>query len=207
MSSKINIDKILNSSRDVFDEILSKLENSLLEKSRIELKNNRYEFNKELYEATRFTLRELDKEEGFISRFLYRSFGIGKDKNPRREQLIVLGGQLKLEINKLKREKHKIDFYLRNIFILLSNLESLANMFREKKYIFKNSSMNMKRVQEYLKETYLKIDEVERCKKELNVKLIYLESCHSKYNKLLKQIPRHHEIVEDRLLPNIINHQ
>ena len=201
MSSKINIDRILNSNRDVFDEILSKLENSILANARKEL-NNKYDFNQELYEATAFTLRELDEEEGFISKFLYSSFGVGREKNPRREQLIVLGGQLKLEINNLKREKYKINFHLKNIFMLLSNLERLTDMFGQKRHTLKNSSIQ-KRAQEYLKETYLKIDEVEQCKKELNVKLIYLESCHFKYNKLLQQIPRHQEIDEDRLLPNI----
>ncbi len=201
MSSKINIDRILNSNRDVFDEILSKLENSILINARKELSNN-YDFNQELYEATAFTLRELDEEEGFISKFLYRSFGIGKDKNPRREQLIILGGQLKLEINNLKREKYKINFHIKNIIALLANLERLLNMFVEKKPFLRNSIIQ-KRVQEYLREIYVKIDEVEQCKKDLNVKIIYLESCHSKYNKLIQQIPRHQEIAEDRLLTNL----
>ncbi len=201
MSSKINIDRILNSNRDVFDEILSKLENSILINARKELSNN-YDFNQELYEAIAFTLRELDEEEGFISKFLYRSFGIGKDKNPRREQLIILGGQLKLEINNLKREKYKINFHIKNIIALLANLERLLNMFVEKKPFLRNSIIQ-KRVQEYLREIYVKIDEVEQCKKDLNVKIIYLESCHSKYNKLIQQIPRHQEIAEDRLLTNL----
>ena len=201
MSSKINIDKILNSNRDVFDEILSKLENTVLTNSKRELSNN-YDFNQELYEATAFTLRELDEEEGFISKFLYRSFGVGKENNPRREQLIILGGQLKLEINNLKREKYKINFHLKNVFTLLANLERLADMFGQKKRFLRNSVIQ-KRVQEYLRVTYVKIDEVEQCKKELNVKIIYLESCHSKYDKLLQQIPRHQEIAEDRLLPNL----
>ena len=201
MSSKINIDRILNSNRDVFDEILSKLENNVVVNSKKELSNN-YEFNQELYEATAFTLRELDEEEGFISKFLYRSFGVGKEKNPRREQLIILGGQLKFEINNLKREKYKINFHLKNIFALLSNLERLADMFGQKKRFLRNSVIQ-KRVQEYLKDIYIKIDEVEQCKKELNVKTIYLESCHSKYDKLLQQIPRHKEIVEDRLFLSI----
>ena len=201
MSSKINIDRILNSNRDVFDEILSKLENMIIINAKKELSNN-YDFNKELYEATAFTIRELDEEEGFISKFLYRSFGVGKENNPRREQLIVLGGQLKLEINNLKREKYKINFHLKNIFALLSNLERLADMFGRKKNFLRNRVIQ-KRVQEYLRETYVKIDEVEQCKKELNIKIIYLESCHSKYDKLLQQIPRHQEIAEDRLFPNI----
>ncbi len=201
MSSKINIDRILNSNRDVFDEILSKLENRVLIDAKRELNNN-YNFNEALYEATAFTLRELDDEEGFISKFLYRSFGVGREKNPRREQLIVLGGQLKLEINNLKREKYKVNFHLKNVFTLLANLERLADMFGRKKSFLRNSVIQ-KRAQEYLREVYLKIDEVEQCKKELNVKIIYLESCHSKYDRLLKQIPRHQEITEDRLLPNI----
>ena len=201
MSSKINIDRILNSNRDVFDAILSKLENSIVSNAQKELMNN-YNFNKELYEATLFTLRELDEEEGFISKFLYRSFGVGKEKNPRREQLILLGGQLKLEIHKLKREKYKINFHLKNIFALLTNLEHLANMFGRKRVFLRNSVIQ-KRLQEYLRETYLKIDEITYCKEELNVKIIYLESCHSKYDKLLQQIPRYQEITEDRLLPNI----
>ena len=201
MSSKINIDRILNSNRDVFDEILSKLENTVVANAKRELGNN-YDFNQELYEATAFTLRELDEEEGFISKFLYRSFGVGKENNPRREQLIILGGQLKLEINNLKREKYKINFHLKNVFTLLANLERLADMFGRKKHLLRNSVIQ-KGAQEYLREAYVKIDEVEQCKKELNVKIIYLESCHSKYDRLLQQIPRHQEIAEDRLLPNI----
>ncbi len=201
MSSKINIDRILNSNKEVFDEILSKLENSIIINSKKELNNN-YDFKQELYEATAFTIRELNEEEGFISKFLYRSFGMGREKNPRREQLIVLGGQLKLELNNIKREKYKINFHLKNIFMLLDNLEEFIDMFREKERFLKKSRIR-KRRDEYLKEIYRKIDEVEECKKELNIKNIYLESCYSKYNKLLQQIPRYQEISEDRLLPNL----
>ncbi len=201
MSSKINIDRILNSNKEVFDEILSKLENSIIINSKKELNNN-YDFKQELYEATAFTIRELNEEEGIISKFLYRSFGMGREKNPRREQLIVLGGQLKLELNNIKREKYKINFHLKNIFMLLDNLEQFIDMFREKERFLKKSRIR-KRRDEYLKEIYRKIDEVEECKKELNIKNIYLESCYSKYNKLLQQIPRYQEISEDRLLPNL----
>jgi len=198
MSLSINIDNILSRNRSFFNDILEQLENKTVLQAKSEIER-RYEVNKVLYEAIEFTIKKLDEEESVLSKILYKSFGIGREKNERRTQLVVLGGHLKAEISQIEREKYKITFHLKNLSHLLENLQRLSEAFSERTHTLRKIE-DYNRCREYLKEVYLKTDEVTQYKKELNVKMIYLESCRFKYEKLLKQIPRHRELTEDRVI-------
>jgi len=190
------IDKILNSNTDVFYEIIEKMELKNLSDVRQELSNT-YNLDKVLIDAIEFTLKKLRKEESFVSRILYNSFGVGKEKNKRREQLILLGSQLKSEISQLERDIHRIQFFSDNVYGYLQNLSLLSEAIGKKKPLLQTESLE-NRCQGYLKELYKKMDETNGYHDALTMKGIYLESCLYKYKELFKKIPRYQTIKEER---------
>ncbi len=192
MSLSINIDKLLESNEETFKNILNKLFMENLTNAKKELAST-YEFNQKLYEAIEFTLKKLKQEEGFISRVLYSSFGVGKKKNKRRKHLILLGTQLKTEIAKLERDIQKLNSYYKNS---LSSSDALTHLSTElgRKIHTLNDSKLSNRCDKYLKKIYRITDEVNISAKDLDFKSIYLESSVDKYKGLLIQIPRYHEL-------------
>jgi len=195
MSMHIKIDKILNSTNDVFYEIVEKIELNHISDAKKELEKQQH-LNTELIDAIEFSLSRLKSEENLLSQILYNSFGIGKTKNKRREQLIVLGSQLKGQITQFERDQKRVNFHYDNVVATLKNLTKLSKGFGRKMNFLVNEKLQ-KRAQSYLKELYLKMDVANRCQKELSLKSIYLESCLFKYKEVLKKIPRHHEIKEE----------
>ena len=196
MSMHIKIDKILNSTNDVFYEIVEKIELNHISDAKKELEKQQH-LNTELIDAIEFSLSRLKSEENLLSQILYNSFGIGKTKNRRREQLIVLGSQLKGQITQFERDQKRVNFHYENVVATLKNLTKLSQGFGRKMNFLVNEKLQ-KRAQSYLKELYLKMDIANTCQKELSLKSIYLESCLFKYKEVLKKIPRHHEIKEER---------
>ena len=192
----IKIDKILNSTNDVFYEIVEKIELNHISDAKKELEKQQH-LNTELIDAIEFSLSRLKSEENLLSQILYNSFGIGKTKNRRREQLIVLGSQLKGQITQFERDQKRVNFHYENVVATLKNLTKLSQGFGRKMNFLVNEKLQ-KRAQTYLKELYLKMDIANTCQKELSLKSIYLESCLFKYKEVLKKIPRHHEIKEER---------
>ena len=196
MSMNMNIDKILNSTNDVFYEIVEKIELNSISNAQKELEEKKT-LNTELIDAIEFSITKLKSEENFLSQMLYSSFGIGRTKNQRREQLVSLGGQLKGQISQFERDRNRIKFHYDNVVSTLQNLTTLSEAFGRKINFLVNENRE-KRCQLYLKELYIKMDTSNACQKELSLKSIYLESCLFKYKELLKKIPRHHELKEER---------
>jgi len=192
----MNIDKLLNSNEEVFENILKKLFMENLSNSKKELAS-RYKFNKELYEAIEYTLQKLKKEEGLIGRFLYSSFGVGKKKNKRRKHLILLGTQLKTELENLEKNMQEVKFYYKNSVTSSVALTKLSESFGKKVYTIEDDDLADK-CNRYLRKIYLISDEVNRSKKELDLKSIFLESSLDKYRGLLKKIPRYHELKDEK---------
>lgn len=196
MSLSMNIDKLLNSNEEVFENILKKLFMENLSNSKKELAS-RYKFNKELYEAIEYTLQKLKKEEGLIGRFLYSSFRVGKKKNKRRKHLILLGTQLKTELENLEKNMQEVKFYYKNSVTSSVALTKLSESFGKKVYTIEDDDLADK-CNRYLRKIYLISDEVNRSKKELDLKSIFLEGSLDKYRGLLKKIPRYHELKDEK---------
>ena len=95
MPMRINIENILKSRKDVFYEMLNKLTQTNIDLAKTELEHDCCNIDEQLFDAIVLTLNKLHSEEDLISRFLYSSFGIERYKNKRREQLLILGKQLK----------------------------------------------------------------------------------------------------------------
>ncbi len=198
MSLSINIDKLLESNEETFKNILNKLFMENLTNAKKELAST-YEFNQKLYEAIEFTLKKLKQEEGFISRVLYSSFGVGKKKNKRRKHLILLGTQLKTEIAKIERDIERLNLYHKNSLTSSDALIRLSNELSKKVHTLDDSRL-INRCDKYLKKIYRATDEVNISTKELDLKSIYLESSVDKYKGLLVQIPRYHELRDHKYL-------
>jgi hypothetical protein len=195
MSISINIGNILNSSTETFHKVIDKLQkkNIELSKQELALKN---EFDNTLVEAILLTLEELKEEEGFISRLLYRSFGIGKEKNKRREQLIILGSQLKSQLSNINKSIQKSRHYKENLYHSKKNLIRLHKAFKDK-IPFLNSYTLQNRAINYMKETNRNIERITICEDELEIRINHLKSTLNQYRKVLRQIPRYHELQEE----------
>ncbi len=195
MSISIHIGNILNSSTETFHEIIDKLQKKNIELSRQELalKN---EFDETLIEAILLTVEALREEEGFISRVLYNSFGIGKEKNKRREQLIILGSQLKSQLNSRDKSIRKSRHYKDNLYRSKKNLTRLHKAFKNKIPFLKSYTLQNRAIN-YMRETNRHIERIILCEDELEIRINHLNSILNKYRKVLRQIPRYHKLQEE----------
>ncbi len=192
------IDKLLHSEERVFIELLEKIDNKIIENAQQELAIE-YKINSILFESIEFILQQLKEEEGFLSRILYKSFGVGREKNRKRGQLIFLGNQVLEEINQFERNRSKIKFHHKNVLLLLTNLEEFAEIVSKRSFFSSDKDIE-KKAQNYLKQIYLKIDEANSYLQELHLRYIYIESCLYKYDNLLKKIPRNQELKRSNFL-------
>jgi hypothetical protein len=192
VSLSINIDKLLETDEAVFENIVKRLFVENLNSSKKELEE-KYKFNHKLYDAIEFTLKKLKEEESLISRVLYKSFGVGKKKNKRRRELILLGTKFKYEIDMLRKNIQKIDSYNKSCLSSIEALTELSQLFGKKVYTIEEDEL-ADRCNRYLRKVYIATDRVDRVKRELELKSIFLESTLDKYRKLFYKIPRYHEL-------------
>ncbi|HHD75413.1 MAG TPA: hypothetical protein ENK82_06020 [Campylobacterales bacterium] len=198
MSANLDIDTILKNDEKKFLILLDQIVLHNIEAAKKEL-NEFDKFNKVLYETVEFTIQKHNEEEGILSKLFYRTFGIGKNSNKRREQLLMLGGNLKAHINQLKRDRKRVYYHYNNICSSDESLNILSQSFSEK-VISLTDIKKRNLCNKYLKLIYTKIDEVDTFKKSLDMKDLYLESCISNYKRLLKRIPRNKEITEEKYI-------
>ena len=195
MSISINIGNILNSPTNTFHEIIDKLQKSNinLTKDELALKN---EFDTTLIDAILLTIEALKEEEGFISKLMYSSFGIGKKKNKRREQLIILGSQLKSQLSDREKSIRKTRHHRENIYSSEKNLIRLHKAFKDK-IPFLNSYTLQNRAINYMREINRNIEILTTYQDELDIRVNHLNNTLSQYRKILRQIPRYHELREE----------
>jgi len=198
MSANLDIETILKSDENKFLTLLDKIVSHNIEAAQKEL-DEFDKFNKVLYETVEFTLQKHNQEEGILSKLFYRSFGVGKKNNKRREQLHMLGGNLKAHISQLKRDRKRVDYHYNNISSSHESLKALSESFSQKVVALSNTQLQDK-CNNYLKLIYKKMDETDTFKQSLDMKDIYLESCISNYKRLLKKIPRNQEIEEEKYI-------
>ncbi len=195
MSISINIGNILNSPNDTFHEILDKLQKENIERAKKEL-TLKNEFDTTLIDAILLTVEMLHEEEGFISRVLYSSFGIGKNRNKRREQLIILGSQLKSQLSdrekSIRRSRHRKE----SLYSTQKNLARLHKAFKNK-IPFLNSYTLQNRAINYMRELNRNIEAVITYQDELEVRINYLSNTMQEYRRVLRQIPRYYELREE----------
>ncbi len=198
MSMRINIENILKSHKSVFEEILNKLQAETVSNTK-EALTHTHLFDQILFDAIDLTLNLLKQEENFISRLLYRSFGLGKNKNKRREQLIILGSELQFQFLKEKKHQKNIQQLKESLQSSLKNLKRLRKALKDKT-TFITSALLQDRCYSYMQEIDEKIREIIRLEKELDRANINIEKDLKVYEKQLKKIPRYHELREELYL-------
>lgn len=182
MSENLDIETILKSDENKFLTLLDKIVSHNIEAAKKEL-DEFDKFNKVLYETVEFAIQKHNQEEGILSKLFYQSFGLGKKNNKRREQLHMLGGNLKAHISRLKRDRKRVNYHYNNISSSHESLEILGKSFAEKVIALRNPQ-EKDICNKYLKLIYTKIDETDTFKQSLDMKDIYLESCITNYRKL-----------------------
>lgn len=198
MSMRINIENILKSSEDIFQEIVKKLLDNNMELAQQELKATPHQFDTTLFNAIELTLKKLKYEEGIFSRFLYKLFGVGVKKNKRREQLLILGSQLKNQYSSVKYNREQVQHHTENLSSSLKNLKRLQEAFKDKNRFL--SSPLLERSQSYINQIEDKLESVKESQSELNNKLRLFQEIITEYKALFKKIPRYHELREETYL-------
>jgi hypothetical protein len=196
MSMRINIENILKSHRSLFDDIIAKLQAKNLSNAKKILEEHNHTFDQTLFDAIDLTLQELKKEESLISRVLYRSFGIGKEKNKRREHLIIFGSELKSQLAQEKKYQIDLHQHQENLENSYKNLERLRKALKNKA-TFLVSDLLRERCYEYIQEIDKKIEEISALQGQLYNCKIEIRDIIKVYTKQLKKIPRYYELRED----------
>jgi len=193
------IDDILKSPTYVFDEIIEKLIAKNIHNAKIELKRHSSDVDTVLFEAIKSILKDLKEEEGFISRFLYRKFGVELRKNKRRAQLIFLGSQLKTQHSKIKSELFRLYRQTERISLSIIDLKRLSDGFKGKNSYFQNER-TINKSKFFVKEIESTIMNLKKYQLSLESKHNRLGDTEKVYDILLKKIPRYHELQEENYL-------
>ena len=197
------VNQILDSPAYVFDDIVGKLIGKNIENAKIELLRHTTDVDNVLFEAIKSVIEDLKAEEGMISRFFYNVFGIELRRNKRREQLIVLGSQLKTQHSKVKSELFRIYRHTERLSLSIVDLKRLEESFREKNIYFQNEQ-KLNKSKFFIFEIEEKITLLKEYQYSLESKHNNVSDIEKVYNSLVKKIPRYHELQEEcylHLLP------
>jgi hypothetical protein len=197
------VDKILNSPVYVFDDIIEKLIGKNIYNAKIELKRHPSDVDDVLFEAIKSILKDLRNEEGWISRFVYHKFGVELRRNKRREQLILLGIQLKTQHSKVKLELFRIYRNTERIRLSILDLQRLEEGFRGKNIYFQNEK-TLNKSKFFMEEIEASIHDLEKYQISLESKHSSLLDVEKVYQTLFLKIPRYKELEEEHtvaLLP------
>ena len=196
MSMRINIENILQSPPKIFFEIIEKLTISDISRTKKELALDNTKIDEVLFDAIEMVLRDLNNEEGYVSRLLYSLFKFEIRKNKRREQLIILGSQLKSQYTTLKKDIYRVKVNIGSISTTIKNLQRLQHAFDAKEMFLLNQKL-VEKNRRYMDILDEKIAELNDYQNSLDDKLQKLYLKGDKYKKLFKKIPRYHELSED----------
>jgi len=193
------VNQILYSPAYVFDDIINKLIGKNIQNAKIELLRNTTDIDYILFEAIKLILKDLEAEESVVSRFFYNTFGIELRKNKKREQLIVLGSQLKTKHSKVKSELFRVYRKKERLSLSIIDLKRLESSFK-KKEIYSESKQILNKSKFFLSEIEIKINVLKKYKDSLELKYNNVADIEKFYNNLFKKIPRYNELQEE---PNL----
>ncbi len=193
------VDDILYSPVYVFDDIVSKIIDKNIYFSEIELKRCPLEVDSILFESIKSILKDLKEEEGFLSRFIYATFGVEIRKNKRRQQLLYLGSELKTQHIKIKENLRSIQRQQEQLTYSINDLERLKEAFLTKNMFFENDKVKNKS-KFFMSEIESKMSSLEEYQLSLLMKYNDLVEVEKLYQQLFIQIPRYHELREETYL-------
>jgi len=199
------VDQILDSPAYIFDDIIEKLIGKNIYNAKIELKRYPADVDDVLFEAIKSILKDLRTEEGWLSRFVYHKFGLELRKNKRREQLILLGTQLKTQHLKVKSELFRIYRNSERLRLSILDLKRLEEGFTRKNIYFQNEK-TLNKSKFFMKEIEESINDLKKYQISLESKHSNLLDVEKVYRTLFLKIPRYRELQEEctvALLPPI----
>ena len=191
--------QILDSPVHVFDEIIEKLIGRNIHHAKIEMMRHSIEVDIILLQSIKSILKDLQEEEGLLSRFLYNTFGIELRKNKRREQLLYLGSELKTQHSKIKSELSRIHRQTERLVFSVTDLKRLEDSFHRENIYFQNKK-KLKKSKFCINEIESNIAKLKKYENSLSSKHNNLKDTEKIYNRLFKKIPRYHELHEETYL-------
>jgi predicted RNase H-like nuclease (RuvC/YqgF family) len=202
MTIESYIEDILKSPELTFRKIVSKIIQKSDESAKIELVRQHIEVDEVLFAAIKSILNDLRLEEGIVSQFLYKYLNIEFVKNKKREQLIILGTELKRQYSRLKREQNRVDTYILNLTLSLDNLKRLKDAFDNKRNSLQ-IDREINKSDAFVKKLNSTIDELTKYRDALRQKFLKLSETKRLYINLYKQIPRYYELQEESVVSAI----
>ena len=196
MSIRINIENILQSPEAIFLEIIKTLTKKNISECGRELRKSNINIDAVLYDAITLVLSDLSSEVGYINRLLYSLFKFEIKRNIRREQLIILGSQLKSQRSVLKKDIYRVELLIDSLDSSIKNLKYLQKAFQDKNMFIFNQDI-LEKSKSYINQLDIKILKVEECEDSLRDKLSILRTNDRMLSKLFKKIPRYHELKEE----------
>jgi len=193
------VDQILESPAYIFNEVIDKLTGKSIQSTKIELLRHTSNVDDILFEAIKSILIDLRDEEGIVSRFIYNNFGIKVKRNKRREQLLLLGSQLKTQHSKVKSELFRIYRHKERLSLSIIDLRRLKESFSRKNIYFQNEQ-TLNKTNFYSLEIDEKIQSIEAFILSLELKYNDLKETEIIYSGLLKKIPRYHELQQEKFI-------
>ena len=190
------VDQILSSPVYIFDGIIDKLIGKNLHFAKIELSRYSLEIDATLMESIKSILKDLEQEEGIVSRFLYIKFGFEIRKNKRREQLLYLGSELKGQHKKVISRLYGIHRQKERLAYSIVDLKRLSEGFENQNMFFENNNIKNKN-KFYRAEVERKLGELQKIQLSLFMKYEDLSEVEKIYHKLFKSIPRHDNLNEE----------
>ncbi|NOZ90182.1 MAG: hypothetical protein GXO60_02730 [Epsilonproteobacteria bacterium] len=205
MAIESYVDDILQNSEHIFRQTISLIVARSDKNAKIEIVRQYTRVDTILLEAIKSILNDLKLEEGILSRFLYRYFKIEIFKNKKREQLLILGSQLKTQYNNLNKEINRVNIHIQNISTSLYKLKLLHSaLYQKSKKIVEREKLN--KCNSFIKKLNLKIDEMGGYEKSLEQKLNMLTDNLKVYTSVYERIPKYYEL-QDENNQNLLSHK
>jgi uncharacterized protein (DUF3084 family) len=199
MAIESYVENILNSPEATFQKIVSKIIQKSDKSAKIELLRQHIEVDEILFKAIKSILNDLRLEEGMLSQFLYRYLNIELVKNKKREQLIILGTQLKTQHSRLKIEQDRVDTHILNLTLSLDNLKWLKDAFENKRDLLQRDR-EINKSDAFIKKLYTTIKELSQYRDNLRQKSLKLDETERLYLNLYKQIPQYYKLQEESII-------
>lgn len=193
------VDDIIESSESVFRTILSTIVGRSEENAKIESIRQHSTVDKVLFDAIELILTDLNREENWLSRLLYKYLNIELKKNKKHMQLIILGGQLKTQYHTVVKERQRVDFYLKTLENSIVNLRELSSAIHNRRPVLRTRAKRNRSLA-LIKKIQSRVDTLLQYQEPLQQKLKRLGETEHQYRDLYHRIPRYYELQEETYL-------
>ncbi|HHH19203.1 MAG TPA: hypothetical protein ENK86_01645 [Campylobacterales bacterium] len=199
MAVEAYVDDILESSEAIFRSIIRKIIGQSERNAKIEVVRQYATVDTVLFEAIKSVLHDLNREEGFFTRLLYRYFKFEFRRNKKRTQLIILGSELKSQYHTIQEEKKRTDMYRLSLLNSIKNLRELSSALHNKR-LFLSTQPQRNKSDALVRKIYAHIDRLSEYELPLEQRSQAMEETQRMYRHLLGEIPPYYELYDNHAL-------